>query len=264
MRFTVGFEAGIRQGTSANFVLKDDGSLGVLSTDYPDSIPVTITHSAEYKIYDDEEENIKDVSVVSDIKNDGIADDPAYLLDKNGYMLYKFQPKYNNEYVFGNYTFSTETFTQLPPSIRIYLLKKMSGGQALSLDVYSGKGGNGGRGGNGGKGGNGGNGKDGNIFGGQTAGGDGGNGGNGGTGGSYGTGIEAFNSYDIHKVVNYTDHDFTEMFNRYSDNGYDGAGGIGGKGGSGGSGGKNTWGSRAASGANGVNGSDGGRGGSPY
>ena len=128
--FTVGFEAVFQQVSSANFVLKDDGSFDVVPEDFPESTPVIITHSKEHKIYDKSAQFIKDVSTIG-IGNDSIANDPAYFLDKNGYMLYKFQPKFNNEFTFGNYTFSTNRYIAIQPSTRIYLFKSTNNGQPL-------------------------------------------------------------------------------------------------------------------------------------
>lgn len=41
--FSVGFEAIFQQVGSANFVLKDDGTLEIVSSDMPNSIPVIFT-----------------------------------------------------------------------------------------------------------------------------------------------------------------------------------------------------------------------------
>lgn len=131
VNFTVGFEAVFQQVTSSNVVLKADGSFDIVPQEFPESTPVVITHAVEHKIYDKTAEFIKDVSIIGDSNDDNIANDPAYLLDKNGYMLYKFQPKFNNEFAFGNYTFSTNQYTTMQPSTRIYLLKSTNNGQPL-------------------------------------------------------------------------------------------------------------------------------------
>lgn len=132
-----------------------------------------------------------------------------------------------------------------------------------NLTVSGGTAGNGGRGGNGGDGGNGAQGKSVN-WGSPCGGGRGGSGGNGGMGGDYGTGMVAFNTYDINKVVNMTNKDFTSMFNTWTQDGMPGAGGSGGKGGTGGPGGTAWWPVKdAPAGPNGYDGLDGGSGGNP-
>lgn len=93
--FSVGFEAIFQQVGSANFVLKDDGTLEVVSSDMPNSIPVVFTHTVEHKIRNADVEQIKNIANTATDVDDDIADDPAYLLDKNGYMLYRFNPLFN-------------------------------------------------------------------------------------------------------------------------------------------------------------------------
>lgn len=133
--FTVGFEAVVHQlGIfSYDLTLNSDGNVEIALPDDPNTTPVVITHSVEHKIYDRPAKFIRDVfDTAYEIKDK--APDLAYLLDPNGYMLYKFQPKFNNKFAFGKYTFKTvPDGTQ--PSTRIHLFKSVHNGVALNEEA---------------------------------------------------------------------------------------------------------------------------------
>lgn len=128
--FSVGFEAVFQQVSSANFVLTEDEKYDIVPDDLPNSIPVMITHSVDYKMQNANVQSIKSVNYVDD-DTDEIADGMAYLLNKNGYQIYKFEPKVEGELeeqlVFGNYCFYTNSIMGLQPSTRIHLFKSNGG-----------------------------------------------------------------------------------------------------------------------------------------
>lgn len=128
--FSVGFEAVFKQVGSANFIKTEDGGYDVLPDDYPNSTPAILTHSIDYKIQNASIKKIKSVNYV-DNQWDEIADGMAYLLNKNGYQIYEFQPQAEGEldeqFIFGDYCFYTNSIMGLQPSTRIHLFKSNGG-----------------------------------------------------------------------------------------------------------------------------------------
>ena len=49
-------------------------------------------------------------------------------------MIYRFNPQFCGENAFGTYEFSTNTYLEIQPSTRIYLLKSIHNGKEINLD----------------------------------------------------------------------------------------------------------------------------------
>ena len=112
----------VYSGLGESVLIKNSNSeYEFVSADSPDIRPALLAQGAEFKIYRKSPEMLEKES-------------KAYLLDPNGYMLYKFQPKFNNKFTFGKYTFKTvPDGTQ--PSTRIHLFKSVHNGVALNEEA---------------------------------------------------------------------------------------------------------------------------------
>lgn len=110
----------VYEGLSVESVLikNENNEYEIILAGTQDIKPALFAQGTEFKIYRKAPEMLGKES-------------KAYLLDPSGYMLYKFQPKFNNKFAFGKYTFKTvPDGTQ--PSTRIHLFKAVYNGVALN------------------------------------------------------------------------------------------------------------------------------------
>ena len=129
--FVVGFEAVFKNLGNNPIIVKEDGSYGIDTGEKTEA--ATFIHTVQYKEFVGAD-HIRDVSGYENSYTKYDSRDPAYILDKDGYAIYKFTPKFRDEYAFGKYTFRNIERVEHSPTTYIYLLKPTHNGVAIDLD----------------------------------------------------------------------------------------------------------------------------------
>ena len=84
--------------------------------------PVLFVQSMEHKVYRKSPVPLQN-------------EDTGYLLDGQGYMLYTFQPKAGDDFVFGDYRFYTRSIQTMVPSTRIHIFKTTGNAGTLTPET---------------------------------------------------------------------------------------------------------------------------------
>ncbi len=106
-------------------VVDENGNIVSEYEQYDPESLLEITNSVQYSIKCSDDKYIKHVGQI-DNGNDNIADDPMYILDRNGYALYKFEPLIDGNNAFGYYKFTSNSITDMEIGTRIFIFNDLT------------------------------------------------------------------------------------------------------------------------------------------